>query len=138
MSIPRRTTVSTTTPRHVTTRPRRRSRGSGRWTGSTNTSEVSSLDEGPGQPGPRRRRVLHSFRQSPRANGLMRRSLLVLTTALVLLLRLPAHGQGLAFDVFRDYMEALRVQTGIPGLAAAIVGSDGILWERAYGRQDVG
>ena len=51
----------------------------------------------------------------------------------------PARGQAptYAFDVFGAYLEALRVQAGIPGLAAAVVGEDGILWEHAYGRQDL-
>lgn len=70
----------------------------------------------------------------------MRRSLLVLTTAaLLFVLRLPAHAQGdFLYDRFRDYLGSLTVQAGIPGLAAAIVGTNGILWEHAYGRQDLG
>ena len=71
----------------------------------------------------------------------MRRSKLILATAVfgVTLLALrPAQAQGLVFDLFRDYLESMRVQVGIPGLAAAIVGSDGILWEYAYGLQDLG
>jgi CubicO group peptidase (beta-lactamase class C family) len=42
-----------------------------------------------------------------------------------------------AFDVFGAYLESLREQAGIPGLAAAVVGEDSVLWERAYGRQDL-
>ena len=68
----------------------------------------------------------------------MRRSALVLTTAILLLAGVPAHAQQLIFDLFADSLESLRVQVGIPGLAAAIVGTNGILWERAYGRQDLG
>lgn len=66
----------------------------------------------------------------------MRRFMLVLTMAL-LCLRPPASAQGLVFDLFAEYLEPLRVQAGIPGLAAAIVGTDDILWEQAYGQQDV-
>jgi CubicO group peptidase (beta-lactamase class C family) len=66
----------------------------------------------------------------------MRRLLLVLTAA-VLCVRPAARAQGLVFDLFEKYLEALRTQAGIPGLAAAIVGTDGILWEHAYGHQDV-
>ncbi len=62
--------------------------------------------------------------------------MLVLTMAL-LCLRPPASAQGLVFDLFAEYLEPLRVQAGIPGLAAAIVGTDDILWEQAYGQQDV-
>ena len=37
----------------------------------------------------------------------------------------------------RDYIESLRVQAGIPGLAVAVVGPDGIVWEQGFGRQDI-
>jgi len=45
--------------------------------------------------------------------------------------------EDLRFDVFRNYLESLRVQAGIPGLAAVIVGEQDILWERAFGQQDI-
>jgi CubicO group peptidase (beta-lactamase class C family) len=38
---------------------------------------------------------------------------------------------------FRDYLEALRAQAGIPGLAATIVGPTGVVWEGEFGLQDV-
>ncbi len=66
----------------------------------------------------------------------MRRLLLVLTIA-VLCVRPRTSAQGFAFDLFQEYLEPLRVQAGIPGMAAAVVGSDGILWEHAYGLQDI-
>ena len=34
---------------------------------------------------------------------------------------------------FGDYLESLRVQTGIPGMAAALIGKNDILWSRAFG-----
>jgi CubicO group peptidase (beta-lactamase class C family) len=74
----------------------------------------------------------------------MRRLLLFTTTIALLLASVPSHGQALsyaptyAFDVFGAYLESLRVQAGIPGLAAAVVGEDSVLWEHAYGRQDLG
>jgi CubicO group peptidase (beta-lactamase class C family) len=43
----------------------------------------------------------------------------------------------LLFGLFEDYLESLRRQAGIPGLAAAIVGENDILWERGFGLQDV-
>ena len=43
----------------------------------------------------------------------------------------------LLFERFDRYVEALRTQAGIPGLAAVIVGENDILWERAAGLQDV-
>jgi len=44
---------------------------------------------------------------------------------------------NLLLSRFGDYLESLRTQAGIPGLAAAIVGSNDIAWERAFGQQDV-
>jgi CubicO group peptidase (beta-lactamase class C family) len=38
---------------------------------------------------------------------------------------------------FSEYVDALRVQAAIPGLAAAIVGPADVLWEGAFGQQDV-
>jgi CubicO group peptidase (beta-lactamase class C family) len=58
-------------------------------------------------------------------------------TALLLLVHAPVRAQVLVYDVFGAYLDSLRQQAGIPGLAAAIVDNDGIAWERAYGRQDV-
>lgn len=46
--------------------------------------------------------------------------------------------EDLAYARFGDYLEALRVQVGIPGLAAAVVGPTDVLWERGFGYQDVG
>ena len=50
----------------------------------------------------------------------------------------PARAQqGLVYEVFGAYLDSLRDQAGIPGLAAALVDTNGIVWERAYGRQDI-
>src|SRR3954468_14164640 len=38
---------------------------------------------------------------------------------------------------FNDYLDALRLQAGIPGLAAAIVGQTDVNWEGAFGQQDI-
>ena len=40
------------------------------------------------------------------------------------------------YEVFGAYLDSLRQQAGIPGLSAAIVDNNDIVWERAYGRQD--
>lgn len=45
---------------------------------------------------------------------------------------------SLLYGRLESYLEALRVQAGIPGLSAAIVGDEDIVWERGFGRQDVG
>ena len=41
------------------------------------------------------------------------------------------------FALFGSYLESLRVQAGIPGLAAAVIDNDGIAWEQAFGQQDI-
>jgi CubicO group peptidase (beta-lactamase class C family) len=66
----------------------------------------------------------------------MRRSLLALTIAVSMLVCVPLQAQDLLLNRFGDYVESLRAQAGIPGLAATIVGTNGVLWERAFGRQD--
>ena len=38
---------------------------------------------------------------------------------------------------FGEYLDALRVQAGIPGLAAAIVGPTDVTWERTYGFSNI-
>ena len=67
----------------------------------------------------------------------MRRFLLVVATAFALLGRTPQAAEDPRLERFGDYVESLRLQTGIPGLAAAIVGNNAVLWQRAFGRQDI-
>ena len=67
----------------------------------------------------------------------MRRALLVLTIALLLLARVPLRADDLRFIFFGDYLEALRIQAGIPGLSATIVGEDDTLWEGTFGQQNI-
>lgn len=67
----------------------------------------------------------------------MRRSLLILTVSVVLLLRAPVSGNDLLMGLFERYLDSLHRQVGIPGLAAAVVGENGIVWERGFGLQDV-
>lgn len=38
---------------------------------------------------------------------------------------------------FADYLESLRTQAGIPGLAATIVGTADVKWEGAFGRENI-
>jgi CubicO group peptidase (beta-lactamase class C family) len=64
-------------------------------------------------------------------------ALVALTFALVLLPPAPLGGQDLLLDRFRGYLESLRTQTGIPGLSAALIGTSDVVWEYAFGRQDV-
>lgn len=69
----------------------------------------------------------------------MRRILLTAVIGVSLLMPGPLRAQSDAplFKLIRDYIEALRVQAGIPALAVAVVGADEIVWEQAFGRQDV-
>ena len=41
------------------------------------------------------------------------------------------------FASFGNYLESLRVQAGIPGLVAAIMDNDGLVWVRPFGQEDV-
>jgi CubicO group peptidase (beta-lactamase class C family) len=67
----------------------------------------------------------------------MRRSVLALIAATLLLSSARTRADEIEFARFGDYLEALRVQTGIPGLAAAVVGPTAVLWERGFGYQDL-
>jgi CubicO group peptidase (beta-lactamase class C family) len=68
----------------------------------------------------------------------MRRSLVALTAALLLIVaRAPLHADLLVYGLFGDYVDALRIQAGIPGLTATIVGIEDILWEHPSGQQNV-
>jgi CubicO group peptidase (beta-lactamase class C family) len=70
---------------------------------------------------------------------LMRRPPLpLLATALALSAAALLHAaDDLVQSRFSEYLDALRVQAGIPGLAAAIVGPTDVTWEAAFGQQDV-
>ena len=64
--------------------------------------------------------------------------LLLLATALALSAAALVHAaDDLVQSKFAEYLDALRVQAGIPGLAAAVVGPTSMLWEGAFGQQDV-
>src|SRR6185295_19026501 len=68
----------------------------------------------------------------------MRRPLMLLTLALSLSLGALVHAaDDFVLSRFGEYLESLRTQAGIPGLAAAIVGPAGVNWEGTFGQQDV-
>lgn len=67
----------------------------------------------------------------------MRRRCFTALIAAMLFVCVPAQAQGIVYEVFGAYLDSLRDQAGIPGLAAAIIDNRGIVWERAYGRQDI-
>lgn len=68
----------------------------------------------------------------------MRRILFVPIVAALLVARAPLKAEDLVYARFGDYLESLRVQAGIPGLSAVVVGPEGIQWERAFGYADAG
>ena len=67
----------------------------------------------------------------------MRSRFLAALIAALLFAFVPAHAQVIVYEVFGAYLDSLRDQAGIPGLAAAIVDTNGIVWERAFGRQNI-
>ncbi|HEY7169439.1 MAG TPA: serine hydrolase domain-containing protein [Vicinamibacterales bacterium] len=67
----------------------------------------------------------------------MRRIALGLGIATLLVVAPVQAADDLLLDRFRDYVDALRGQAGIPGLAATLVGRSDVLWEHASGLQDV-
>jgi CubicO group peptidase (beta-lactamase class C family) len=66
-----------------------------------------------------------------------RRRLALCTTVALLSLTTLVRADDIVLSRFADYLDALRTQAGIPGLAAAIVGPSDVVWERAFGVQDV-
>src|SRR5712664_1552503 len=68
----------------------------------------------------------------------MRRPLLLLTVAISLSVgALVQAADDFVFARFSDYLDALRTQARIPGLAAAIVGPADVSWEGFFGLADV-
>ena len=67
----------------------------------------------------------------------MRRSFFAIAVGLCLIASASVRADDLAYARLGDYLEALRLQVGIPGLAAVVVGPTDILWERGFGYQDV-
>jgi CubicO group peptidase (beta-lactamase class C family) len=57
--------------------------------------------------------------------------------ALFLAIRAPLHADDFVNGRLGEYLESLRVQTGIPGLAAAVVGRSDIQYERGFGSDDI-
>ena len=74
----------------------------------------------------------------PTSSTLMRVFLVALALAVTTLAVPSAAPDSLLYARLETYLEALRVQVGIPGLSAAIVGDTDIVWERGFGQQDLG
>lgn len=68
----------------------------------------------------------------------LRRPLSRLTIALVLSAGVFLHAaDDFLLSRFSDYLNALRSQAGVPGLAAAIVGATDVTWEGLFGLADI-
>ena len=71
---------------------------------------------------------------------------LAVLAALLMLALVPARAQQQpslftpsgTLPALESYLEALRLQSGIPGMSAAVVREGVVIWERGYGFQDVG
>jgi len=71
----------------------------------------------------------------PTSMRALRAGALVLVATVALMPR-PA-AQGLPYALFDRYLDALREESGIPGLSAAIVQGGRLVWDTGLGRQDV-
>lgn len=63
-----------------------------------------------------------------------------ITSVVLLSIVVPAplaSAQGLSFSLFERYLESFRVEAGIPGMSAAIVQDNTVVWKAGFGRQDV-
>jgi CubicO group peptidase (beta-lactamase class C family) len=70
--------------------------------------------------------------------SMLRPSKVLIALALALSVRTVLYAaDDFVLSRFTGYREALRVQAGIPGLAAAIVGPGDVMWEGTLGHQDV-
>ena len=69
----------------------------------------------------------------------MVRPVLVLTTAVSLAFTVVvrAADDKWVLDRFASYLDSLRAQAAIPGLAASIIGSGSVIWERPFGRRNL-
>jgi CubicO group peptidase (beta-lactamase class C family) len=68
----------------------------------------------------------------------MHRRVLILTSAVSLALMTAVRADDLVLDRFASYLESLRTQAAIPGLAASIIRRPGdVVWERGFGRQNI-
>jgi CubicO group peptidase (beta-lactamase class C family) len=63
--------------------------------------------------------------------------ILTLIVSILLGTVLVRAADDLVLDRFGGYLESLRTQAGIPGLAAIIVGARDVMWERGFGRENV-
>ena len=81
--------------------------------------------------------LLRSFHKSVS----VRRTAAVIAVSLLVLIGQPSSAQSLfqnlSFSLFERYLEALRIQAGIPGMSALILRDGAIVWERGFGRAEI-
>jgi CubicO group peptidase (beta-lactamase class C family) len=70
--------------------------------------------------------------------AIMKRFIAVIALATGLVIGVPVHAaDSLVLARFGDYLEALRLQSVIPGMAMMIIGATDVAYERMFGQQDV-
>jgi CubicO group peptidase (beta-lactamase class C family) len=65
------------------------------------------------------------------------RKLFALVTLGILIAAPPAGAQTLTFGLFGRYLDALRQQAGIPGMSAAVLSNQQVIWATGFGYRDV-
>jgi CubicO group peptidase (beta-lactamase class C family) len=69
---------------------------------------------------------------------IMRPLIAAVGLAAALAIGVPLHAaDSLVLTRFGDYLEALRVNAGVPGMVATIVGINDVAYERTFGQQDL-
>jgi CubicO group peptidase (beta-lactamase class C family) len=79
----------------------------------------------------------HRKTLSRQARPVRRLGLSLALGVLFLGIRVPLHADDFVNGRLGEYLESLRVQTGIPGLAVTVVGRSEVLYERGFGYDDL-
>jgi CubicO group peptidase (beta-lactamase class C family) len=87
------------------------------------------------EPGPDIRYHRETLRT--RVRPLRRLALCAALGLLFLGIRVPLHADDFVNGRLGEYLESLRIQAGIPGLAVAVVGRTDVLYERGFGYDDI-
>jgi len=87
------------------------------------------------EPGPEIR--YHSKTLRTRVRPFRRLALCAALGVLFVGIRVPLQADDFVNGRLGEYLESLRIQTGIPGLAVAVVGRTDVLYERGFGYDDI-
>ena len=71
------------------------------------------------------------------SDPVLQRLSVFLVVAFALVFASDAPAQSLTLPLLERYLEALRVQAGIPGMSAGVVQGGAVIWERGFGRADL-